>query len=85
MHAITAESLKILLVGNTNLRQCTGRPLSTFTPSPPMDASNWSMSSDPGTCLPNFLGFSHEYIAVNSKYGLMCPSIKMRAVVGQQV
>ncbi len=85
MPAVTAASLKILLVGNTNMRQCTGRPLPTYTPSTIMTASNWSMAAETGTCLPNFLGFSDAYTAVNSKYGLMCPNIIMRSAAGQQV
>ncbi|KAK9837198.1 hypothetical protein WJX84_011340 [Apatococcus fuscideae] len=49
-----------------------------------MDASNWTMDSVPGICLPNFLSFSKIYISVNSKYGLMCPNIVLRSTQGQQ-
>ena len=78
MPAATANSLKILLVVNTGLRQCTGRPLASFNPSPGMSASNWTMESVPGNCLPNFLSFSNIYMSVNSKYGLECPNIVLR-------
>lgn len=85
MPAATANSLKILLVVNTGLRQCTGRPLASFNPSPGMSAANWTMESVPGNCLPNFLSFSDVYMSVASSYGLECPNIVLRWNDAQQV